>query len=181
MSDAVSDAVSDDQLIEAGIQALHRRMSAKGVNLSDFRDLVAHGAMQLRNERREVFVGYFLDRDMRLIAVETMASGAETEVSFSVRDAARKAIAADADSVVFVHNHPNGNTEPSDNDRKAVARIDQQFSVLGILPAGHFVVAGTVAECIRTGQRVQLVTVDYTGPRCPKCDACLDLPLETTE
>jgi len=57
------------------------------------------------------------------------------------RDVFKGAILNSAASVILVHNHPSGDTEPSDEDVKLTKRLVECGNLLGITVLDHIIVA----------------------------------------
>lgn len=166
--------MNDNEIVQQALALLAGRMAGEGVPLMRPLDLLAHAALELREKGQEVLLGYWLDSGQRLIGFDVLAIGSETTATFSMREAARRAIAVDARGACFIHNHPGDDPTPSAADRKAAASLDVYFAHLGILITGHYVVAGARAACCRSGTGYQLNDVTYAGRRCKKCNAKLD-------
>jgi DNA repair protein RadC len=52
----------------------------------------------------------------------------------------KRALALNAAAVILAHNHPSGNTEPSQADRAITARIREALALVDIRLLDHFVV-----------------------------------------
>ena len=100
------------------------------------RDLKA----RLREEQREVFLGLFLDRQMRLIASEELARGSLSEAAVYPREVVRAALRLGAAAVIFAHNHPSGVSEPSFADRALTERLKAALATVDVGVVDHFVV-----------------------------------------
>jgi len=56
------------------------------------------------------------------------------------REVFSEAISANAASVIFAHNHPSGDTEPSSDDLLITKRLVEAGKIMGIEVADHIVV-----------------------------------------
>lgn len=95
---------------------------------------------RLREEPREVFLGLFLDRQMRLIAAEELARGSLSEAAVYPREVVRAALRLGAAAVIFAHNHPSGVSEPSFTDRALTERLKAALATVEVGVVDHFVV-----------------------------------------
>lgn len=57
-----------------------------------------------------------------------------------VREAFRPALVVGVPNVAFIHNHPSGDTTPSQDDQRIFARLDEAADLLGIHLVDHLIV-----------------------------------------
>lgn len=153
--------------------ALSDWLQRDGLPNFDTHAAVVDAALRLYDERIEVCLIYWLSQDRRLIRVDEIARGAETEATVSVRHIAHRAILADAHYCISVHNHPSGLPDPSEADKSLVAKIDAALAAIGVLALGHHVVSKGGFADIRTGKilRADDVKVEPATQAnlCPTC------------
>lgn len=99
-------------------------------------------SMQLGRQHHESFVVLFLDVKNRLIERVEMFTGTLTHTSVYPREVVKKALACNAASVMFVHNHPSGVAEPSESDLMLTRALVQALALVDVRVLDHFVVAG---------------------------------------
>ncbi|NLE09682.1 MAG: hypothetical protein GX631_10570, partial [Dehalococcoidales bacterium] len=58
------------------------------------------------------------------------------------REVFKEALAASAATVIFVHNHPSGDTEPSDDDISLTKRLADAGNIMGIDVIDHLIIGG---------------------------------------
>ena len=163
-----------NELIRDAMAALGEWMQREGLPAFDTRAAVCDAAMRLHDSEIEVALAYWFDGRNRLICVDEVARGGETEATISSRHIARRAALASAEMGVIVHNHPySGDPTPSEADKAMADRIDQRLSALGVLCLGHHVVARGGFADIRTGHIVRFEDHQATSPTtsncCPTC------------
>ena len=93
-------------------------------------------------EEREFIMALFTDREGRLLGSEKVSFGGLDGAFLDAPYLCRRAVRIGAAGVVLIHNHPDGNPKPSDEDRSLTAAVSRQLKLLGIELVGHFVVAG---------------------------------------
>ncbi len=93
-------------------------------------------------EEREFILALFTDREGRLLGSEKVSFGGLDGAFLDAPYLCRRAVRIGAAGVVLIHNHPDGNPKPSDEDRSLTASVSRQLKLLGIELVGHFVVAG---------------------------------------
>lgn len=98
--------------------------------------------LMLGNRTYESFAVLFVDVRNRLIAAEELFRGTLTHTSVYPREVVKCALAHNAASVIFAHNHPSGSPEPSAADRNLTQALKQALSLVDIRVLDHFVVAG---------------------------------------
>jgi DNA repair protein RadC len=103
-------------------------------------DVVAVAAGTLKGKKKEHFLVLLLDTRNRLIRVSTVSMGSLDSSIVHPREVFKEAISACAASVIFVHNHPSGDPEPSEDDIELTRRLVEAGRVLGILVLDHVIV-----------------------------------------
>lgn len=90
----------------------------------------------------EVFIGLYLDTQNRLIAKDELFRGTLTHTAVYPREVVKQALAHNAASVVFAHNHPSGAATPSILDIELTKNLVEALRLIDIRVVDHFVVAG---------------------------------------
>jgi DNA repair protein RadC len=115
--------------------------------LADEDDLLIRGpedvcsaVRDLRWARKEHFVTFYLDARNRVIARETVSIGCLNASIVHPREVFEPAVRHSAASVILVHNHPSGETDPSDDDLALTRRLAQVGELLGIGVTDHVIV-----------------------------------------
>jgi DNA repair protein RadC len=116
----------------AGRQALPPAVSGPG-------DVYAVTA-SLREERREHFVGIYLNTRNRILAAETISVGTLNASLVHPREVFAPALRLSAATVVVAHNHPSGETDPSEDDLAITRRLVDAGDLLGISLLDHVIV-----------------------------------------
>src|SRR6266545_3542488 len=65
---------------------------------------------------REVFVAVLLDAKNKVLAIDPCFVGSLDRASITMREAFKGAMLVGAAAVIFAHNHPSGDPEPSPED-----------------------------------------------------------------
>jgi len=103
-------------------------------------DVLSVVAGMLKGKKREHFLTLLLDTRNRLIRVATISMGSLDSSIVHPREVFKEAISASAASVIFVHNHPSGDPEPSEDDMELTRRLVEAGKLLGILVLDHVIV-----------------------------------------
>jgi len=88
----------------------------------------------------ERFYVICLDSRRRILHTSKMAEGTVTDAAVSPRMIAEKVFRYKATSVLFCHNHPNGNVKPSFDDIRMTAQLKRMLEPLGVEVLDHIIV-----------------------------------------
>jgi DNA repair protein RadC len=104
----------------------------------------------LREENRlydiECFQVVLLNTRRRLIRVEKVSQGTLDSILIHPREVFRAAIAANASSIVLVHNHPSGDPTPSEADIKVTRDLIRAGQLLKIELLDHVILGKRTTE-----------------------------------
>lgn len=104
---------------------------------------------QFLNDKTEKIRIVCLDSKLKLIAEKVIAEGSPGQVSVTIRSIAEFTYQNKCDNVIMAHNHPNGDTTPSDEDIRSTAKIYKALKDVGINLLDHIIVAGNDAISLR--------------------------------
>jgi DNA repair protein RadC len=105
-------------------------------------DIVNEVQAKLIDKKKEIFLAVLLDTRNKLIKTEEISVGSLDSSIVHPREVFKAAISASASSVAFVHNHPSGDTEPSDEDIALTKRLCQAGEIVGIEVLDHIIIGG---------------------------------------
>jgi DNA repair protein RadC len=94
---------------------------------------------KLKNYHKEHF--YIITLDSRNHSIAEVSVGSLNESIVHPREVFAEAIKNRAASVIFVHNHPSGDPEPSEDDLEITKRLVESGKILGIEVVDHIIVA----------------------------------------
>ncbi len=103
-------------------------------------DIVALVRGRLRGKKKEHFLVLLLDTRGQLIKISEISVGSLDTSVVHPREVFKEAISASAASVIFVHNHPSGDPEPSEDDIKLTERLAQAGGIMGIDVLDHIII-----------------------------------------
>jgi DNA repair protein RadC len=89
---------------------------------------------------REHFVVLALDARNRPIGAHTVSVGTLSASLVHPREVFKFAILANASSLILAHNHPSGDTAPSQDDIELTRRLVQAGELIGIQVLDHLVI-----------------------------------------
>lgn len=123
-----------------------RRVSAEplvaGQAIKGPKDVFRRFAPFMRDLPREVFNVILLNTAARVILTFTASEGGLAASIVEPRIVFRRAILANAASIICLHNHPSGNREPSKEDIQITKQLREAGKVVGIPLQDHLIIAG---------------------------------------
>jgi len=96
---------------------------------------------RLRGKKKEYFLALLLDTRNQLIKVAEISVGSLDTSIVHPREVFKEAISASAASVVFVHNHPSGDPEASEDDIGLTKRLAEAGELVGIEVLDHIIIS----------------------------------------
>ncbi len=101
---------------------------------------------KIGNLKYEAFWCLWTDAQHRLIAADQMFTGTLTQTSVYPREIIKMGIFRNAAAVIFAHNHPSGNTNPSRADEHLTTTLKTALSLVDVKCLDHIIVAGN--QCL---------------------------------
>jgi DNA repair protein RadC len=95
---------------------------------------------------KENVVVVCLDTRNRVRGHNVVSTGTENEAIAKPADIFRAVIASGGSRFVIVHNHPSGNSAPSEADRRLTQRIQEGANILMLTMLDHVVVGNLPSE-----------------------------------
>lgn len=94
----------------------------------------------LADESKEQFIALHLDNKNRLLCIDIISVGSLTASIVHPREVFKSILLSSAAAVVFIHNHPSGDPEPSREDLDITTRLRQGGELLGIRVLDHIII-----------------------------------------
>ena len=125
----------------AGLHLSHSDIENRHV-LTSWSEVQHFCVTRLAHEPIEHFMILCLDNRNRLIAEEVLSRGTVDQTPVYMREVINAALRHHAKSVILVHNHPSGETEPSRADIDMTAELKTALALVTITLHDHLIVAG---------------------------------------
>lgn len=103
-------------------------------------DIAALVGPQMRHLDREHFRAVLLNVRHEVLDVTSVAVGGLDSAPIHPREVFKDAIRRSAAAIILVHNHPSGTPEPSGDDLRITARLQDAGRVVGIEVLDHIIV-----------------------------------------
>jgi DNA repair protein RadC len=131
----------EDSIVAQALAILDRRMS-KGQPMQAPATVKAYFSVRARDLEHEEFSVLFLDTQHRVIECTSMFRGTLSQASVYPREVVKVALGFNAAAVVFSHNHPSGNPEPSRADEMLTQTLKAALSMVDVRVLDHIIVGG---------------------------------------
>lgn len=97
-------------------------------------------AQDMRCFKKEIFRVVFLDTKNKVINYEDISVGSLNASIVHPREVFNRAIKKSSAGIILIHNHPSGNSKPSDEDIKITKRLVKAGELLGIKVLDHVII-----------------------------------------
>jgi len=94
----------------------------------------------MRDKSRECFNVLFLDAKNKVISIETLFEGTLTSSSVYPREVVNAALNHRSAALIFAHNHPSGDPEPSKEDITITRQLVYACKLMGITVHEHLII-----------------------------------------
>jgi DNA repair protein RadC len=118
---------------------LAKRLTA-GAVLHNSKALFDYLYQSLQYKRRERFKVIFLDAKNRVLGIQTLFEGTLTASSVYPREVVRAALDHHAAALIFAHNHPSGDPQPSPEDTALTRRLVKACGVVDLTVHEHIII-----------------------------------------
>lgn len=124
--------------VELGRRVVERPLS-RGARIASSRDVDAALRPRLARASNEHFIAIPLDAKNRAIGEIRVAVGGLTACPVAPSDVFRGLVREAAAAVIFVHNHPSGEPDPSAEDVALTERLVRAGELLGVRVLDHVI------------------------------------------
>jgi len=90
--------------------------------------------------KKEVFKVIYLDSQNQIIEIEELFHGTVDASFVAPREVVEGALKYNATALIFVHNHPSGNPNPSNNDRVVTRELVYAGNIMQIKVLDHIII-----------------------------------------
>jgi len=118
-----------------------KRTNPETISLEDPRILFNYCKAALGAHTDEVFKVIYLDNRFKVIGLETLTEGTIDRATVYPRKVIESALKKKASILIFAHNHPDGNINPSDHDKTLTRALLLAAKTLNITVYDHLIVS----------------------------------------
>jgi len=119
----------------------HASASLEKAIITTSTDMANYLRSALKDYRHEVFAVVFLNRANKVNHFEIISEGGITGTVADPRIILKKALDADAVSIILSHNHPSGSLKPSRADEELTLKIKEAAKYFDIRVIDHIIVS----------------------------------------
>jgi DNA repair protein RadC len=145
--------LNDDSIIRTALNILEKRMTY-GTNapaLTSPEDSKHYVKLQMSSYEHEVFACLFVDNRHRVISFDKLFHGTIDSATVYPREVVKACLKHNAAAVIFAHNHPSGDAEPSTADRTITKRLKQALELIDVRVLDHLVIGSEVVSFAERG------------------------------
>nr|WP_314875144.1 DNA repair protein RadC [uncultured Pseudomonas sp.] len=126
-------------LLETGRRYLHETIE-RAPALESPMAVKRYLKSMLRHEPSEVFGCLFLDSKHRPLAFEILFRGTIDRASVYPREVVRRSLVHNAAALIICHNHPSGNSEPSQDDVHLTMTLKRGLALIDVRVLDHLII-----------------------------------------
>ena len=146
----ISSPVTENDIFSmARLLAKKRLAEGKAINCPS--DSYVYLQALMGKYEREVFGSLFLDTQHRIIKFEELFHGSLNTTNIHPREVVKRALVLNAGAAIFVHNHPSGDSSPSDVDVQITIVLREALNLIDVRVLDHIVVGAN--KCVSMTER----------------------------
>jgi DNA repair protein RadC len=119
----------------------------------------------MRDLKKEIFKVLYLNSQNQIIEVIDLFTGTVDSGAVAPREVMESAIRYNAVSLIFVHNHPSGNPEPSTSDKATTRELVFAGNIMQIKVLDHIIVGDDRYYSFATEGLIEKFQMDFVNLR----------------
>ncbi len=125
--------------LEMGVRLSQEKM-LPGKKIHKAQDVVDYYYAEMRDKKKELFHIVLLDIRYQVIRDVLISMGSLTETTVHPREVLKEVVKESAAAVIFLHNHPSGNPQPSQQDIELTNRLSESCHMMGVKVLDHIII-----------------------------------------
>jgi DNA repair protein RadC len=123
-------------------EAVVRYKKVNGVieKVTSSEDVWKFFSKRVKGETREVFYCLYLSQRNGVLCFEQVSVGMSTGTIIDVKGIVRTALLVGAEMLIFIHNHPSGDPEPSQGDKDITKKLVEACQIFDLEVLDHIIV-----------------------------------------
>ena len=139
-----------EEILHAARTTLNRRFR-RGKARTSPNDSKEYLQVQLGHLEHEVFAILWLDQRHRILEFETLFRGTIDGASVHPREVVKAALHHGAAACILAHDHPSGDSSPSEADKRITARLREALALVDVRVLDHIIVGETCTSMAELG------------------------------
>jgi DNA repair protein RadC len=131
--------------LQASVELSRRYLeeTIKRDKIHNANQLAQYLVSQLKHLEKEIFGVIFLNNQHQIIKFEKIFEGSIRGTRIYPREVLKRTLHHNAAAIILTHNHPSGNTEPSQDDYRTTQKLIQALKYIEVTVLDHIIVAGS--------------------------------------
>ncbi|MBN1383424.1 MAG: DNA repair protein RadC [Elusimicrobia bacterium] len=129
-------------VLAAAVEISKRGLDRNIISIKKPTDILLY-TIDIKDKKREHFVVFYLNARNEILKRTVVSIGTLNASLVHPREVFKPAVGRSVSSVIFVHNHPSGDPDPSEDDIKLTKRLVSAGEILGIEVLDHIIVSKT--------------------------------------
>ncbi len=125
--------------LEMGVRLTQEKI-LPGKKIQKAQDIVDYYYAEMKDKKKELFHIILLDIRYQIIRDVLISMGSLNETTVHPREVMKEVIKESAAAVIFLHNHPSGDPQPSQQDIELTRRLCESCNMLGVKVLDHIVI-----------------------------------------
>lgn len=142
--------VYEEELLNSAKRSVDARFKS-GEELTTFGRARGYVRLLIGQYEREVFYVLWLNSQHRVIKHGVLFQGTLSSGAVYPREVVKDALSCNAAAVIFAHNHPSGDSEPSKADISLTRELKRALALIDVQTLDHFIVGNTVSSLAELG------------------------------
>jgi DNA repair protein RadC len=131
---------STKRIVTTALKLLEKQMKIEKNQFTKTKQVIDYLRLKLAQKEREHFVAMYLNNQHQLLKVETLFMGTINSVEIHPREIIKQALKHNATAIIFAHNHPSGEAQPSNADRNINQKLIEILNIVDIRVLDHIVI-----------------------------------------
>lgn len=134
--------MSEDDVINSAISILEARLKEPEALFTSSNDTKNYLKLKFSELEYETFSLLLLNNQHGLISCQELFRGTINGAAVYPREVVKVTLAFNAAAVIFTHNHPSGQVQPSSADKAITSRLKSALESVDIRVLDHVIVGG---------------------------------------
>jgi len=107
--------------------------------------------MKMRDYAKEVFACLYLDTKNKVIKFEKLFTGSLRSAEVHPREVIKQALKHNANAIIFAHNHPSGDSKPSESDIQITGELKEALALVEVKVLDLLIVGNDISSLSELG------------------------------